>query len=63
VGQFAETKGNISDETFALVPALSFRPSSQTVIRFNYRMEWRKDLLGNPASRITVIQFGISSYF
>lgn len=63
VGTFNETGGNISDEIFAIVPAISFRTSPQTVLRLNYRYEWQKDLLGNPASKTAAIQFGISSYF
>lgn len=62
-GSFYETGGNIADEIFALVPALSFRTSSQTVVRLNYRYEWQKDLLGNPPSKTGAIQFGVSSYF
>ena len=63
VGKFKETGGNISDEVVAIVPGISFRTSPQTVIRFNYRYQWQKDILGNPAARTAAIQFGISSYF
>jgi len=63
IGTFKETGGNISDEIVAIVPAISFRTSSQTVLRLNYRYEWQKDLLGNPAAKTAAIQFGISSYF
>jgi hypothetical protein len=63
LGKFKETGGNISDEIFALVPAISFRTSPQIVLRLNYRYEWRKDLLGNPSARTAAIQFGVSSYF
>ena len=63
VGKFNETGGNISEDIFAIVPAISFRTSSQTVIRLNYRYQWQQDLLGNPAARTAAIQFGISSYF
>ncbi len=60
---FRETGGSISDEIVAIAPGISLRPSNQTVIRFNYRYHWQKDLLGNPASRTGGFQFGISSYF
>ncbi len=60
---FRETGEPIADEITAVVPGLSFRPSSQTVIRFNYRFESQKDLLGNPPARTGGFQFGISSYF
>ncbi len=63
VGVFKETNANISDDIFAIVPALSFRTSAQTVLRLNYRYHWQKDLIGNPAVRTGGIQFGISSYF
>lgn len=63
VGTFKETGSNIADELFAIVPALSFRTSAQTVIRLNYRYEWKKDILGNPAAKTGAIQFGVSSYF
>ena len=63
VGTFNETGENISDHVFAIVPGISFRPSQQTVIRFNYRYHWQTDLLGNPASRTAGFQFGFSTYF
>ncbi len=63
IGKFAETKTNISDDVFAIVPAISFRTSPQTVFRFNYRYQWQQDILGNPAARTGAIQFGVSSYF
>jgi len=63
VGTFRETGGNIGDNLWAIVPGVSFRPTAQTVIRFNYRRQWQKDLLGNPPSNTGGIQFGISSYF
>lgn len=62
-GKFAETNQSIGDNLFAIVPAISFRPSSQTVFRFNYRYELKKDLLGNNPSKTGAIQFGVSSYF
>lgn len=63
VGTFRETGTKIGDTAWAIVPGLSYRPTSQTVIRINYRRQWQKDFLGNPASRTAGIQFGISSYF
>jgi len=63
VGTFKETGGNISDQVVAIVPGISFRPSQQTVIRFNYRYHWQTDILGNPASRMAGYQFGFSTYF
>lgn len=63
VGNFQETGGNISDHIFAIVPGISFRPSPQTVFRFNYRFHKETDLLGNPPSHTGGFQFGFSSYF
>lgn len=63
VGQFASTGENMGDHVIAISPAISFRPFSQTVIRFNYRYEWRTDFIGNPPSQTMGFQLGISSYF
>ena len=63
VGTFRETGGNITDDLYAVVPAISFRPYPQTVLRANYRYIWQSDLLGNPGSRAAVFQVGVSSYF
>lgn len=62
-GRFNETHTNISDHVIAIVPAISFRPSSQTVFRANYRYEWRRDILGNGPQRTAGFQFGLSTYF
>lgn len=63
VGRFSETGGNIGESVWAVVPAVSFRPSPQTVVRFNYRYMQQTDLLGNLPSVTGGFQFGISSYF
>ncbi|MES2139957.1 MAG: hypothetical protein V4511_09630 [Bacteroidota bacterium] len=62
-GTFNETGKNIYDHVTAIVPGISFRPSSQTVIRANYRYHWERDLVGNPAARTAGFQFGFSTYF
>ena len=62
-GEFKSTGDNIADEVFSIVPAISWRPAPQTVIRFNYRYNWQKDILGNPPSRLAGFQFGVSTYF
>jgi len=62
-GSFKSTGGNISDHIFSVVPAISWRPTAQTVFRFNYRYNWQTDLLGNPPSKLGAIQIGISTYF
>lgn len=63
VGRFKETGDTISDSIWAIVPAISFRPSAQTVLRFNYRYHAQKDILGNPPALTGGFQFGVSSYF
>ena len=62
-GKFKSTGGNIADEVFSIVPAVSWRPTAQTVLRLNYRYNWQKDILGNPPSRLAGFQFGVSTYF
>jgi hypothetical protein len=62
-GIFRLTGGNISDHLFSIVSAISWRPTAQTVLRFNYRYNWQKDILGNPSSKLAGFQFGVSTYF
>jgi hypothetical protein len=62
-GNFTSTGGNIADHVFSIVPAISWRPTPQTVIRLNYRYNWQKDLLGNPPAKLAGIQFGFATYF
>lgn len=60
---FIETGERIADDFFGIVPALSWRPFPTTVVRLNYRYNWQRDLVGNPASKTAGFQFGFSSYF
>lgn len=62
-GAFKSTGDNISDHIFSVVPAISWRPTAQTVLRLNYRYNWQTDLLGNPPSKLAGIQFGLATYF
>ncbi|HNU47265.1 MAG TPA: hypothetical protein PKM40_00440 [Bacteroidia bacterium] len=62
-GIFKSTGSNISDDVFSIVPAISWRPTAQTVIRLNYRYNWQKDILGNPPAKLAGFQFGVSTYF
>jgi len=62
-GKFIQTGGNIYDEAWAITPSVSFRPNAQTVVRFNYRHQEQKDILGNPPLKSGAIQFGIATYF
>ena len=63
VGTFRETGSNIADHMIGIVPAISWRPAPQTVLRFNYRYSWQTDLLGNPPAKTAGFQFGFSTYF
>jgi hypothetical protein len=67
VGTFTDTGANngtnIFDETTAWVPGISFRPSRDTVFRFNYRREWHRDFLGNPTTIRAGFQLGFATYF
>jgi len=63
VGSFVETGGNIGDELWSIMPGISYRPTSGTVIRWNYRIQQDKDLLENPVANTRGFIFGISSYF
>lgn len=63
VASFKETGDAIGDELWSVMPALSFRPSSQTVFRINYRWMRQQDLLNNLPSRTAGFNIGLSSYF
>lgn len=63
VGKFNETGGNMGEDLWSIVPAISFRPNSQTVIRLNYRLQKQRDILMNPPSITDGFNLGISTYF
>jgi len=63
VGRFNETNGNIGEHLWSIMPAISFRPTSQTVIRLNYRLQKQTDIFGNPPSITDGYSLGISTYF
>lgn len=62
-GVFKSTGGNIADHVYSIVPAISWRPTAQTVFRLNYRYNWQRDFLGNPPSKLAGFQVGLSTYF
>lgn len=62
-GRFISTGDKIADEFWSVVPAVSWRFGSQTVLRLNYRINRQKDILGNPPSKTGGVQFGFSTYF
>lgn len=63
VGEFKETGTNIGEHQWAITPAVSFRPSGQTVFRLNYRYQWTTDILHNPAELSASWLLGFSTYF
>jgi hypothetical protein len=63
VETFNENGKDIGDEVWSIMPAISFRPSSLTVFRLNYRILRQKDILNNVPSKTAGFSFGISSYF
>jgi len=63
VGRFNETNTRIGDQLIAITPGVSFRPTSKTVFRVNYRYEWQKDVINNPAERAATWYMGFSTYF
>jgi hypothetical protein len=63
VGTFNETGSNIADDLWSVMPAISFRPTQQTVLRLNYRFQQQKDLFGNPPAITGGFMFGVSTYF
>ncbi|PZR22336.1 MAG: hypothetical protein DI539_05865 [Flavobacterium psychrophilum] len=63
VGKFNETGHNIGDQVWSIMPAISFRTSTRTVLRLNYRILEATDLIGNPPSLTKGFSFGLSTYF
>lgn len=58
-----ETHQSAGEELWSFMPAISFRPTAQTVVRFNYRFLKERDIFRNPAERTDGFIVGISSYF
>ncbi|MBL4605555.1 MAG: hypothetical protein JKY02_07830 [Flavobacteriaceae bacterium] len=63
VGTFNETGDTIGENIWSIMPAISFRPSAQTVFRLNYRIQRQRDVLNNAPAKTAGFSFGISSYF
>lgn len=63
VGKFNATNTNIGDALWSIMPAISFRPTSQTVFRLNYKHLQQRDILDNLPSKTGGFSFGISTYF
>lgn len=62
-GNFKSTGEGIGDHVYSIIPAISWRPTSQTILRLNYKYNWQSDLLGNPPAKVAGFQFGLSTYF
>lgn len=62
-GTFHETGTTIREDFVSVMPGVSWRPTTQTVIRLNYRYSWTTDIFGNPPSKTAGFQMGFSSYF
>lgn len=62
-GTFASTGLDIRDDVIAWVPMASFRPTSGTVLRVNYRRHWSRDFVGNPTTGLGGLQIGLATYF
>jgi len=63
VGTFKETGYKIGDELLSIMPALSFRPTPQTVIRLNYRIQQQSDVHNNPPEKTGGFSLGVATYF
>ncbi|MCC7302020.1 MAG: hypothetical protein IT233_05210 [Bacteroidia bacterium] len=63
VGTFRETGGTIGDNIMRITPVVSWRPTPETVLRFNYYFQSEEDILLNPPSRTGAFLFGFSTYF
>ncbi len=63
IGKFKQGGGNIADHLWSIYPGIAFRPVGTTVIRFNYRYQKQRDILGNPPALTGAFQFGFATYF
>jgi hypothetical protein len=67
VGKFAATGTRMYNDTWSIMPAISFRPTPQTVLRFNYRRQETRDITGDVIGASLGLtegfSLGISTYF
>ncbi|MFA6260222.1 MAG: hypothetical protein WC760_02055 [Bacteroidia bacterium] len=63
MGSFQSTGTQRGDELWSIMPAISFRPVPQTVIRLNYRFMKQNDIVSNPFVTTSGFIFGVSTYF
>lgn len=62
-GTFQGKRDNIGEDTWSIMPAISFRPTGQTVFRMNYRYQETRDIFGNPPEITAIFSVGLSTYF
>ena len=62
-GRFGETGQLRGDDYMAITGSVSWRPTGQTVLRANYRVEERRDLFARNPSRTAGISVGFATYF
>ncbi len=67
VGRFSSTGTKMYNNLWSIMPAISFRPSPLTVLRFNYRRQKQRDITGNTIGAsigpTAGFSLGISTYF
>ena len=67
LGKFTSTGTRMYNDLWSIMPGLSFRPTPQTVLRFNYRHEKQRDITGNvigaAIGNTGEFNFGIATYF
>jgi hypothetical protein len=67
VGKFTSTGTRMYNDVWSIMPGISFRPTPETVLRFNYRHEHARDITGNDIGATIgntgEFNFGISTYF
>jgi hypothetical protein len=67
VGKFAATGTRMYNDTWSVMPAISFRPTLQTVLRFNYRRQETRDITGDVIGASLGLtegySLGLSTYF
>ncbi|MBV8390102.1 MAG: hypothetical protein JO080_09910 [Mucilaginibacter sp.] len=67
VGNFQATGTRMYNDLWSIMPAVSFRPTPQTVLRLNYRIQKQRDITGSTIGATIGptrgVSFGISTYF
>jgi hypothetical protein len=67
LGNFTSTGTPMYNNLWSIMPAISFRPTAQTVLRLNYRIQNQKDIVGDTIGAAIGptrgLSFGIATYF